>query len=183
MPRTTQQISVRARDQETQNWTPVLCNLRLTCPLGLSYVTKCHIVEAPRMSSPSSENGAGKMSSSRANGLALFNPTITPSRKIRKSPLHSHSECRLDSGEALPTKNMSCQHVMLDGPRSEFKVMGYIKSQNSRLCLLIPANANRFKSCSFFLTVCKRARFRSPAFSHQKSSIKFPPGTLPRNPL
>ena len=92
--------------------------------LGLGAETKRHTVEAHVTLTPSSENDAGEKSSSRANGLASFNPTITPSGKIQKSPLHGYSECRLDSGEALATKKMSRQHERPDGLRSEFKVIG-----------------------------------------------------------
>lgn len=92
--------------------------------LGLGYATKMPYRGGPLYVSSQLRKLGWEKSSSRANGLALFNPTITPSRKIRKSPLHSYSECMFDSGEALPTKKTSCQHAMLDGLRSESRVIG-----------------------------------------------------------
>lgn len=54
------------------------------------------------------ENEVGKMSSSRVNGLVLFNFIIIFFRKIRKSFLYSYLECRLDFGEVFLIKKMLC---------------------------------------------------------------------------
>lgn len=56
MPRTTQQISVRAQDQETELGPQLYAICLSMSLLGLSYVTKGRVMEAHVMSSPSSEN-------------------------------------------------------------------------------------------------------------------------------
>lgn len=93
--------SKSAQDQKTEPRPQPLPESTLP---GLPYVTECHTVKAHVVSAPSSEKPGWEKSSSRAKGLASFKCTITPSRKIRKSPLYSYSEYRFNSGEALPTE-------------------------------------------------------------------------------
>lgn len=66
---------------------------------------------------------------------------------------------------------------------SQVRVQGHRLEKGS--CFIIPANVNKFNGCISSppnpLTICKWAGFKSPAFSHGKSSSKRPPPN-PKDP-
>lgn len=126
---------------------------------------------------PAQKTGLGIKSSSRANS-GLVQPHHHPFWKDQEYSLHSHSECRLDSGETLPKKkNVTPAH---DAGWSQVRVQGHRldKGSSSRL----------FLSSQLMLTGLKVAWF-SP-YSRQIDQVeissfpsnKYPPALSRKTP-